>query len=799
VTPETEFAGTPQQQEARSSSAILGQLQKSKDEFRDWDDNCHLIDEVYSRAGGEYDALVTMYGGNAEWSDADLDLFWASFEILKPAVYARAPIPAVKPLFSDNDLVKNTTAEVLERASVSAFALTDINDVMYHVRDDLLFAGRGVIWMRYETDDGERVSIEHLDRKDFRHEPARKWSEVGWVAGGFWLTRDDIKKRFGRGSGVKNPLTDAEIDRLNYTLKRDEQHASHTGSDSLTQKVQVWEVWHRADNQVYWVTEGFDRVLDQREPMCKLSGFFPCPKPAYATLQRRSLIPVPDWDRYAVHFRKISDLTARIYLLLTQVKMMGLVGGGGEIEDAVQEMMRSNDDQILIKVNSLDVANAVSWLPLAEVAQAITGLIEARRVLIDDFYQLSGISDIMRGATEAEETLGAQRMKSQYGSVRVRCKIDELQRIAADAVKIAAEIIAEKFSEKTIFELSQITLPKRSEVEKRIKDIEAEAKRELEGLADQAEQMAQEARMQAEAAMAQGEQVDPQEVQAQLQQAQMQFQQQQQEVIQRYADMLQAEEQKVSSDAVMELLRDDRVRSFTFDIESDSTIMTDEAAEKQSRVEFMGAFTQASQALMGLATQGEQGAKLAGEMLKFVLAPYRAGRQLDTAIDDFVDAAQMMAGQQDEEGDAEGVAALAEAERMKAEAAMAKVTADSAAKQAENERKLMEMQQKAGQQEREFEAQIAKLQQDGQALTIKAEEALAKVDNLRADTMKKLAEAGVVPNEAALNEFKSLEEIDIKRSQEQRAAVKDMREAARADRNEVREATAPAEEGGPSQ
>ena len=52
MTPETEFAGTPQEQEARSSSAILGQLQKSKDEFRDWDDNCHLIDEVYSRAGG---------------------------------------------------------------------------------------------------------------------------------------------------------------------------------------------------------------------------------------------------------------------------------------------------------------------------------------------------------------------------------------------------------------------------------------------------------------------------------------------------------------------------------------------------------------------------------------------------------------------------------------------------------------------------------------------------------------------------------------------------------------------------
>src|SRR3546814_15709289 len=69
-------------------------------------------------------------------------------------------------------------------------------------------------------------------------------------------------------------------------------------------------------NKVYWVTEGVDVFLDSDEPHLKLSGFFPCPRPAYATLRRRSLVPVPDWERYAIHFRKISDMTSRIYLLL---------------------------------------------------------------------------------------------------------------------------------------------------------------------------------------------------------------------------------------------------------------------------------------------------------------------------------------------------------------------------------------------------------------------------------------------------------------------------------------------------
>src|SRR3546814_6316057 len=82
----------------------------------------------------------------------------------------------------------------------------------------------------------------------------------------------------------------------------------------------------------------------------------------------------------------------------------------------------------------------------------------------------------------------------------------------------------------------------------------------------------------------------------------------------------------------------------------------------------MQAFTNASQAMMGMAVMGEQGAKLAGSLMKFVLAPYRAGRELDGAIDEFIDAAPQMAarmGEQNGEGDdlAEANKALAEAER----------------------------------------------------------------------------------------------------------------------------------------
>jgi len=758
------FTGTDEEAREKASAPILAALKRSEDAFREWDATCHMIDDVYSKHGASYESLMTSYGGEA-WQDAQMDLFWSSSEVLKPAIYAKPPQPAISPIFKDGGAVKTTTAELLERAAVSTFKNSGIDEVMQSTRDDLIFSGRGVMWLRYETDGGKKVCVEHLDRDDFLHDVARKWSGVGWVAGGFWMSRDEIKKRF-------KDITDEQIDEIKFLERRDEDNSDEK---SMSAKAKVWEVWHKANNRVYWVTEGLDVYLDDSEPHLKLNDFFPCPRPAYGTLRRRSLIPVPDFERYAGMFSKINTLTSRIYLLLDQVRMKGIIPGGGDVATAIETLMKSDDDSILIAVPGaalMEGTAAVVWMPLDQIANAITGLIEARRQLIEDFYQLSGISDIMRGATEAEETLGAQQMKAQYGSVRVRCKIDEMQRLAADAVKIASEILAEKFDGDTLLEMSQMDLPTRADIKKRIKEIENAAEQEMKALGDKAEQMA-------------GQVEDPQ-------QAQAMFQQEQQAIYQKYAPMLEEAENLVPIDDVVDLLRDDKARSFAFEIETDSTILTDELAEKQARAEFITAFNGAAQGLMSIASMGEPGAKLAGEMLKFSLAPYRVGRQMNAAIDEFVKQAPAMIASQ--QGEDQGVEALAEAEMEKAKAQMAKVEADSALKQAENQRKFAELQVKAQKDQAEAAAKMAKLEQDANANAVKAQEAMAKVDLLRAQTMKAMAEAGIAIDTAQLDEFKSLADIDIKRSQEQRAAVNDARQAARADRQEVREVMAPAEQ-----
>lgn len=730
------------QEEPRSSKVVWDAICEARTEFLPYNNFCDRIDKLIDASGN----LAS--GQGFYYSDQEFDLFWASLEIIKPAVYARPPQPVVSPRFQDRSKVATTTSELLERCLVSTFERGDFNQVMLGIRDDLVVANRGVPRVTYESDEdggGKRVCEEHVDRADFLHEPARKWAEVGWVAFAGYLTEREMRKRFPR----------VDITGAQYNVRRDgaDGHRVDTAA-----KCKVWEVWHKADNRVYWVTEGVELFLDESEPFLDLERFFPCPRPAYGTLKRRSLIPVPDWVRYEKTLEQINDLTRRIHGLLDWIRVKGLIPAGGDVGNAVELALGQRDDDVLlIPIPSAALMQGsgqfVQFLPLQEFAETIRGLIEARRELIQNFYELSGISDIMRGATDAQETLGAQQLKSQYGSIRVREKIDELQRVARDVARIAAEIIAEKFDQATLLEMSQMTLPTRAEIKKSLKELETAARREMDQLEQQAMQTAQEAQKS-------GQQIDPQ-------QAEQQFQQAQQAIFQKYGPEIERLGQAVAVEDVMELLRDQKARAFTIEIETDSTIVSDEMAEKQSRAEFLTAFANASAAVQPLLAAGESGAKLAGGMIKFALGPFRAGRELDALIDDFVEQAPQALAQQSKDGEenADLAAAqmrLAEAEMQKAQAQIAKVQADAQLKMQELQLRGAEAQAKTQQDQQKFELEVADTRG-------KIEETQARVEKIYAEIQLAQQKIEIETHREQREDLKTAADIDL------RAADQDMR------------------------
>jgi hypothetical protein len=624
--------------EPKDAEPWLSAIKHSEKQFDRWRHLADRIDRIYSSLE-RFNSLTGGGDGNLAL-DREFDIFWASVEVIKPSVYSRAPVPVVTPRFKDRTPVKRITAELLERSAISAFELTDIDQVMLGVRDDLVIVGRGQPWVSYEDDGDEWVCVEHLDRLDFLHDPARKWSEVTWVARRAWLTRKEMRERFSGRSG------DLYLD-ANYSTRRDKDNTVY-GADDHVEKAGVWELWDRSKEKVVWVTEGCAKTLDEDKPHLKLKNYFPCPRPAYGTLQRRTLVPVPDLVRVQAQMESINLLTSRIHDLVGKLVVKGIIPAGTEVGDAVEAALREQDaSYMLIPVPAMSITDGakVEWLPIDQVAQAILAAVEARREIIGNVQELLGIADIQRGDSDPNETLGAQQLKVQNTSIRTRDRVNELVRVARDVVCIMAEIMADEFSVDTLLKMAQMELPTNAMVKKELKDIEAKAKSQLEELEAKAEE-----------AMANPEGGDPSAAAGQLQQAQQQILAQANEQIAKVG-------QSVTVEQVRELLKDTKTDPFMFDIETDSTIYPDEMAEKAARNEFMATFVTASQALAPLAMSGPAGAKMAGGLIKFQLGPYRAGRELEGLIDEWTESLENMPQQPNPE--AEKAKAQAETEKGK--------------------------------------------------------------------------------------------------------------------------------------
>ena len=558
----------------------------------------------------------------------EFQIYWANIQVLGPSVYARPPVPVVVPRFRDRRPLPRTASELLERCVSVNFEMVDIDGTMRLVRDDLTVQARGVPWIRYEAEGKgknfkETACVDHVSRKDFAHDPARYWSEVDWVARRSYLTQPEMRKRFSKTSG------DA-YKKAEYAVRKDDN-----GNTDNLKKAEVWELWSKSTKKVIFITENVDVLLDEIDPPITLDGFFPCPRPAFATVQRESLIPIPGFLYIKDQIEEINQITARLHALAQSIKAKGFYpAGASDLADAIEAALKSPDDRATLvgvpnwaAFGDNKLGDTIVWLPLEQIANVVTGLVALRKQLIDDVYQITGLSDIMRGSTDPRETKGAQELKSQYGSIRIRDMRDELIRVARDVTRMVAEVIAENFQPKSLLDMSQMELPSDRDIAAKVKQIEAQ----IAGIQQQIQEAQQDPQIQAQM------QAKPEVAQQILKQAEQQVQQLQG----------QAEEAKktITIDQVVNLLREQRIRPFVLDIETDSTIAPDEDAQKQRANEFvtaMGGFlTQAIQAVQLM----PQTAPLMAETMKYMASQYRAGRQLDTAIDEFADQIRQMAGQ----------------------------------------------------------------------------------------------------------------------------------------------------------
>ena len=171
----------------------------------------------------------------------------------------------------------------------------------------------------------------------------------------------------------------------------------------------------------------------------------------------------------------------------------------------------------------------------------------------------------------------------------------------------------------------------------------------------------------------------------------------------------------------VELLRNDALRNFRIEIETDSTIALDEQAAKQNATEFMGMFGQTLTGIVEFANAAAANPVLAplgdviAQAMLFSMRSFKAGRALESAMESAIDkmkqAAEQMA-QQPPKPDPEMVKVEAEAKAREQEVALdAKARQDEMAMDQAEHQQTMQFKAAEGQQKLAINAEQFKQKQ----------------------------------------------------------------------------------------
>lgn len=296
----------------------------------------------------------------------------------------------------------------------------------------------------------EKVHVDYKHWKDQLWSPCKTFDQLRWWAFGNDMSETDFVKRFG------------EEKRASFTAnkKRNEGQKDDDYKDPLA-RCYVWEIWSKERHTVDWFIEGADETLDHKDDPLGLEGFWPFPRPMMANLTTSHLIPTTDWHLAKDLYESIDELETRCDMLQSAIRVVGVYN---KANHGVQRMLspkrRNNElipiDDWAVFAESGGVKGQIDWLPLEMVVAALAELREVENEKIAKVYQVTGMSDIMRGQAAQQATATEQAIKARFASVRVQSLQDEFARFCSDTQRIKAEIISKMFDPQTIIDRSNI-------------------------------------------------------------------------------------------------------------------------------------------------------------------------------------------------------------------------------------------------------------------------------------------------------------------------------------------------------
>lgn len=606
----------------------------------------------------------------------------------------------------------------------------------------------------------EEICFDLVQAEDFLCTAARTWDEVHWVAFRTHMTRDQVKGQplFGDDARRNHLITE-----LPFTSKPDGMADADADKpeNGVLMRCPIWAIWDKTSRKIVYLCEGYgEEVIATVDDPSSLEDFFPVPPPAVGTRTNNTVWPVPDYIEYGAQAREVDELTIRADAVLESVRVAGCYDAA---HDELKTLLDGGYQNKLLPVSKWGqftekggLEGAVDFLPIEDYAKVLEILVNARMVAKADADQMSGVFDVMRGSADPKEKLGTQKLKAGYGEQRANEPKDELAGFARNSLAIAAEMIAEHFSPASLWQMSDFGNWWKGQE----RGLKAKAQRPpqipandvgaipgalggLPGLPAPTMPQTPSAYgptapgpMPAMSGPAPGAPIPsgggigappsppaappmpaPAGAPPGLPSGPMPGSG-------APAPMPPLPSAEEIFTAAVELLKNEKLRGFQITVETDSTIEPDAAMEQQRRTQFLESTTVFMEKALLLGAQLPEAVPLISQMLLFAVRGFGASRELETAFEIFLDRMQEKA--------ANPPPKQPSPDEIKAQSEKAKMEADAAAAQRQQEFEMAKMQLEMQLQREKHQLDMEKMQMElqvmQQKLQLMAEEGRMKLE-----------------------------------------------------------------------
>ena len=417
------------------------------------------------------EAIRIYEGGSAEdRSGTAFNILHSNIETVVPALYNSTPVPDVRRRYGDADEMAKQAVDVIERSVSYALDQHDFDGNMLEATRDRSLAGRGVVRVRYrphmtqqqDRSTGEvfdavghqEVYTEYTTWDRFIRGPGVIWEQVPWICYEHDLTRDGLR-RIG--------VPDERIAELTFDdSKSTDGERDKRSSTGVFKTVKVYEIWDKETRTVLFITPQ-DKALPlaiKRDPL-GLPDFFDTPKPLQGLRKRRDMTPLCPYEIYRPLINELESVQKRINNLVAQLKVRGLIDGQLAADLEVVRILEDGqykpvEDAAKFLGGGSKLENAIAHWPMEPIVLALRELYTQREATKQTIFEVSGLSDILRGQSDANETATAQQIKQQWGSMRIQVQQAEVARYARDLFRLMASIICTHFTPENLSAMTQI-------------------------------------------------------------------------------------------------------------------------------------------------------------------------------------------------------------------------------------------------------------------------------------------------------------------------------------------------------